>query len=349
MLRRGNRRNLTGHDDELPSLKPPNAPPEPARLDVLREDKDVAFAQSASPHAGKRALDELSADALAAPIRRHREMVEVAAPAILTSQQGAHQTADQSAGRAIGRTLIRPTVRQGDEAQPGVLPEKGRDVFPGIRLAQADPRGRLPQRADLLVVFDAHLADDEAGSEHGYCVVAEHGLGQGEAARLTPASDRAHGQAGCVCPATARVTLGTAPAILSEATMMARSILVVDDEANMLTTMQFILESAGYRVACAGSAAEALAILEEQLGRGAPPDLVIADVQMPGMRGPELAAEVALRGCRAPVLLITGYSNREMLESLRRSGRGEILEKPFEEEDLLARVRNLLRVSRPGS
>ncbi len=124
--------------------------------------------------------------------------------------------------------------------------------------------------------------------------------------------------------------------------------LIVDDEENMLTTLQFILEGAGYRATCASSASGALETLESA-GRGAGlPDVVITDVQMPGMTGPELIAEMNRRGLRAPVLVITGYMNREMLEGLRAAGCRELLEKPFEEEDLLSRVAAVSR-RRPGS
>jgi two-component system C4-dicarboxylate transport response regulator DctD len=115
-------------------------------------------------------------------------------------------------------------------------------------------------------------------------------------------------------------------------------VLVVDDEANMLTTLQFILEGAGYRVSCVSTAAEALAVLDRAASH---PSLVITDVQMPGMTGPELLAELGRRRLRVPTLVITGYMNREMLEGLRRAGCEELLEKPFEEEDLLARVARL--------
>jgi len=121
----------------------------------------------------------------------------------------------------------------------------------------------------------------------------------------------------------------------------AKRILVVDDEENMLRTVQFILESAGYRVLTARNGAEALERIRSHGGPGGTVDLILSDVQMPGLTGLELIDAIRGLGVRAPVLVMTGYGNREMAEELKRRGCGEFLDKPFEEEELLERVRSL--------
>jgi CheY-like chemotaxis protein len=118
------------------------------------------------------------------------------------------------------------------------------------------------------------------------------------------------------------------------------TILVVDDEQNMLLTVQFLLEAAGYRLLAAASAAEALQRLE---GPAAFPDLLITDIQMPGTTGLELLE--ALRRLRPdlPVLVMTGYWSKELGRRLSELHCRQWIEKPFEEEQLLEKVREMLR------
>jgi CheY-like chemotaxis protein len=123
-----------------------------------------------------------------------------------------------------------------------------------------------------------------------------------------------------------------------------KTILIVDNEENMLRTVQFILESAHYRVLTARNGSEALERVKSSQGTAGGIDLILSDVQMPGLTGLELIDAICALGVSAPVLIMTGYGNREMVEELRRKGCGEFLDKPFEEEELLERVRSLVGV-----
>jgi signal transduction histidine kinase len=82
-----------------------------------------------------------------------------------------------------------------------------------------------------------------------------------------------------------------------------RRILVVDDDFLIAMNTEMMAQDLGHEVACAGSAAEALRLLSEDEGF----DLVITDHAMPQMTGTELAAEIAVRWPRLPVILATGY------------------------------------------
>lgn len=121
--------------------------------------------------------------------------------------------------------------------------------------------------------------------------------------------------------------------------MNRKRILVVDDEEHMLVTVQFILQSAGYEVQTARSGEEALESALDQETRGTPFDLVLTDIQMGGITGLDLVDSLRTSGVKVPVLVMTGYGNRETVESLRRRSCAAYLEKPFDEDDLLARVR----------
>jgi CheY-like chemotaxis protein len=118
-------------------------------------------------------------------------------------------------------------------------------------------------------------------------------------------------------------------------------ILVVDDEAHMLNTVRFILESAGFGVMTARNGEEARETVLGLKAKGEQFDLILTDIQMPGISGVELADQLRGLGVRAPVLVMTGYGTKGTADELRRKGLGEVLEKPFEEEELLVRVRLL--------
>jgi CheY-like chemotaxis protein len=82
-------------------------------------------------------------------------------------------------------------------------------------------------------------------------------------------------------------------------------ILLVEDDVLVSEACAMLLEDFGYSVRCAGSAEEALAVLEA----GHACDLVFSDIRMPGTGGLELARTLAVRYPDLPVLLTTGYSS----------------------------------------
>jgi CheY-like chemotaxis protein len=116
------------------------------------------------------------------------------------------------------------------------------------------------------------------------------------------------------------------------------TILVVDDVAAVRHLARRTLEVAGYRVLEAGDGIEALACLV----RSPVVDLVITDVRMPNMDGWELAARLAGRSPRVPVLFMSGYDEHLGSQSLL----GPILAKPFSSEQLFERIRQVLGSSR---
>ena len=123
--------------------------------------------------------------------------------------------------------------------------------------------------------------------------------------------------------------------------MTPKTILVVDDESHMLDTIQFILQSNGYAALPARGGEEALERLAAWKAAGRRVDLILTDLQMPGPSGLELVQRLRDAGERAPVLVMTGYNDQETTRRLRERGIEHFLDKPFEEEQLLRRVREL--------
>jgi DNA-binding response OmpR family regulator len=119
-------------------------------------------------------------------------------------------------------------------------------------------------------------------------------------------------------------------------------ILSVDDVQDNLNLVRIILEGEGYDI---DSALDGTIALEKI--RKLPPDLIILDVMMPGINGYEVTRQVRNNPeiNYIPILLLTAYpeSNASVVEGLD-TGADDFIRKPFEIEELLARVRSLLRL-----
>lgn len=120
---------------------------------------------------------------------------------------------------------------------------------------------------------------------------------------------------------------------------MGKRILVVDDEAKLLKAVAVILRGEDYEVITAASGAEALINISRTI-----PDLIVSDIRMPGMDGFQLAKTLRqnARTDLIPIIFLTAKDERkDRLQSLR-SGIDAYLTKPFDPEELLAVVANIL-------
>jgi two-component system response regulator MprA len=121
-------------------------------------------------------------------------------------------------------------------------------------------------------------------------------------------------------------------------------ILVVDDESAVREAVERALRLDGYEVAVAGDGREALETLEERA-----PDAVVLDVLMPRIDGLELCRRLRGRGDRTPVLMLTARDAVADRVAGLDAGADDYLVKPFALEELLARLRALLRRAAPGA
>ena len=103
----------------------------------------------------------------------------------------------------------------------------------------------------------------------------------------------------------------------------AASLLVVDDEPAVLKVTQKLLERRGHRVVACHTAEQALAWLEREAF-----DVVLSDVQMPGIGGLGLLRAVRAREAELPVILVTGNPNPEMESTAFEQGAFQYLTKP---------------------
>jgi two-component system, OmpR family, response regulator MprA len=116
-------------------------------------------------------------------------------------------------------------------------------------------------------------------------------------------------------------------------------ILVVDDERAVRESLRRALELEGYEIELAGDGSEALYRLESN----EEPDAVILDVLMPGVDGLEVCRRIRGSGSRLPVLMLTARTEVEDRVAGLDAGADDYVTKPFALEELLARVRALLR------
>jgi len=119
-----------------------------------------------------------------------------------------------------------------------------------------------------------------------------------------------------------------------------KRILIVDDSPDNLFLVQTILAEEGYEMSLATDGVAALEIVEETL-----PDLVLLDVMMPNMDGFEVTKRIRENPKLPfiPILLITAYDQPSAVKGLDM-GADDFIRKPVEVEELLARVRSLLRL-----
>jgi two-component system, OmpR family, KDP operon response regulator KdpE len=116
-----------------------------------------------------------------------------------------------------------------------------------------------------------------------------------------------------------------------------KTILVVDDEAPIRRALEVLLNGAGYRVLTAAYGGEAL-----EIAAASPPDLVILDLVLPDRTGIEVCRQLR-EWSVAPVLLVSVVGEEPDKVRALDAGADDYLTKPFGVDELLARVRALLR------
>src|SRR5262249_30698778 len=119
---------------------------------------------------------------------------------------------------------------------------------------------------------------------------------------------------------------------------MTASILVVDDEPAIQDILTWALSAEGYRVAAAGSGAEALRRVDKEVSA-----FTVTAIVMPGLDGLEVLEPSRLLTPRAAVIVMTAYAALETAIAALRRGASDYLEKPFSVDLLKERVQKLLQ------
>ncbi len=123
--------------------------------------------------------------------------------------------------------------------------------------------------------------------------------------------------------------------------MMAKRILVIDDEMSIREALAGILSDEGFAPVCADGAEAGLAVLEQE-----EIDLVLLDIWMPGMDGMAALERIRADYPRLPVIMVSGHGNIETAVKATRMGAYDFIEKPPSYDKIVVAVNNGLRLSR---
>ena len=118
---------------------------------------------------------------------------------------------------------------------------------------------------------------------------------------------------------------------------MSKRILIVEDAGEFRLLLQEVIEAMGYEPVVAERAAAAWRVMQKQ-----PVSLILLDVKMPRVMGHHFIKFLRERGVQVPVIVVSGYLNPKVLESLLHCGIRTIISKPFKIQRLTREIGNVL-------
>lgn len=127
---------------------------------------------------------------------------------------------------------------------------------------------------------------------------------------------------------------------------MPHNVAVVEDEELIQTMISINLQQAGFQVACFAAAEPLLEYLREGRDRC---DIILLDIMLPGMTGEEAIPLIRQLSARTPILMLTAKRDLGTRVSTLNDGADDFLAKPFNVEELIARVNALLRRAQPAA
>ena len=233
------------------------------------------------------------------------------------------------------------------------MPQGGRLVIEtaDVNLGAADPDlapGAEPGPYVLLTVSDNGIGMDEDTRRHifepfyttkaagtGLGLASVYGIVQQSRGWITAVSEPGQGATFRIhFPRRADAAADAAPAPAAHPLRGDETILIVEDQSEVRSFLVAVLRRQGYEVLEAATPSDAVQIVDSQRGI----DLLITDVVMPGMSGPQLADAVLQRRPDLRLLFVSGYTADRVMPD----GGADILAKPFSPAELAGKVRQIL-------
>lgn len=121
------------------------------------------------------------------------------------------------------------------------------------------------------------------------------------------------------------------------------TVYVVDDDADVLGSLRFLLETDGFNVRTFRNGAALLGMVHST-----DVDCFVIDYKMPDMNGIDLAGQLRSREINAPVILITGYPDENIAARAGAAGVRHVMLKPLLDESLVTRIRGVIQAGRPA-
>jgi two-component system, cell cycle sensor histidine kinase and response regulator CckA len=190
-------------------------------------------------------------------------------------------------------------------------------------------------------IFEPFFTTKEKGKGTGLGLSTVHGIVRQSGGAIDVESESGRGTAFRIyLPRFEEAKAGPAvPKAAAEDSRGRETVLLVEDESAIRQLLQKVLESKGYTVIACDRGEAALQVLES---RPAPVHLLLTDVVMPGMTGPELAARIAAIRPATRVLLMSGYADRVAQEGVGFDKRWPLIEKPFKPDAVARTIREVL-------
>jgi PAS domain S-box-containing protein len=273
------------------------------------------------------------------------EQIDATVPSVLADATQIHQVVVNlctNAGHAMRGKQGTLTVRVDlfEHTAPATI--AGLALGRYVRLAVQDTGHGV--RPDLVQrIFEPFFTTKPAGEGSGLGLAVVHGIVQEHAGAISVTSDPGSGARFTV---HLPVGAGTATSLRSPQARIAagqgQHILLVDDERSLADATSRLLGRYGYRLTVFNDSAEALAAFEAASSSF---HLIITDLTMPRMTGPELAVRVRQLSKSIPIILTTGSRTDLSNELAREMGIAEVFVKPLDFPALLAAIRRLLEPS----
>jgi len=216
-------------------------------------------------------------------------------------------------------------------------------VKPGkhVMLALTDT-GSGMEKEVLSQIFDPFFTTKEKGKGTGLGLSTVYGIVKQSGGNIWVYSEPGQGTTFKIyLPQTeAKQEPSEAQAEEESRTRGGEHILVVEDEEKLRKLMKMLLSRLNYKVTLAANGGEALLLLEE---KGLKPDLVITDVVMPGMDGPELVERLRKKQPDIKVLYMSGYTDNVIVHNGVIDAGTPYIQKPFSTQDISKKIQAVLR------
>jgi CheY-like chemotaxis protein len=233
-----------------------------------------------------------------------------------------------------GGTLIIST----ENADP---PEEWKDPPPVCVTLVVEDTGHGMDEHTRAHVFEPFFTTKETGKGTGLGLATVYGIVKQSGGYITVQSEPGAGATFRIYlpQVDAPLDLAAEGSGLGTAARGSETILLVEDEIAVRRLARRVLRSKGYVVLEAANGREALRLISQHAGRL---DLLLTDVVMPGMSGPELAERLAREQVGLRVLYMSGYADEAIGHHGVLEPGVEFLQKPFTPQDLAQRVREVL-------
>lgn len=192
-------------------------------------------------------------------------------------------------------------------------------------------------------IFEPFFTTKESGKGTGLGLSMVYGIVQQSGGFLTVQSELGVGSSfdiylPCVCESsTARRVMPVHTDITGSET-----ILLIEDEGAVRQLVESLLTNAGYTVLAFNDGGPALRLSKSEI---AEVDLLVTDIVMPGMSGPDVASQLAQVRPELKVLYVSGYTDHPLITEGQLPDRTMWLQKPFTREELLSKVRSALKAT----